>query len=171
MTSRVRLAFFILLSSLPLNSFLCAADDNTVSNPCDLEKEIVTIDTVVRPGGNFYFQASPGLNDCHATYYMTWRYLDDVDAITKETMPPLDNLAQGFGPAAEFSYFPHPEPTMTVNELGMHIWTIEFSVGNKNSPNAHTEHSIAVVVPTEQSNPSAGPIAIFARIMYVPVPD
>lgn len=158
------------LLTLPLTSAKCpiTATDN-VDVPCNPEDYIPLYkDTTLDPGGHFYVEAPPAENDCHGYYVLQFRYKDDGLALLSDRMPPIEGLPTGFGPAGEFSYFPHALPKL-VMEDGFHIWEIDFHAGNKDSPYPSTEHSINFWVPTVQDSSEAQPIKVHVEIAFRPL--
>src|SRR5205807_1887605 len=83
---------------------------------------------------------------CEATYYFYFRWADPLRRAAEqsghEEMPPLQDMEHGFQPGGEFAYFPHPaahyDATTSPSSIsgvssGPGWWTIQFSIGNKNS--------------------------------------
>ena len=59
--------------------------------------------------------------------------------MTDTSRPPLQDLAKAFGPKGESGIFPHPVEVRQKEASG-YYWSIDFSVGNKNTSLPSTQY-------------------------------
>lgn len=119
-------------------------------------------------------------NDCHAHYKFYFRWASLYKRLyEKETMPPLKDLHDSFGPADEYAYFPHNPPEWkhdaTIHDevfLGGQStkgwWLVDFSVGNKNSKQPSTRYHVGAIIDSDNSVDEDS-TEVWCEITYYPI--
>ncbi|MEP7235100.1 MAG: hypothetical protein ABI778_07370 [Ignavibacteriota bacterium] len=165
--SKFSAILFLLVFALFAGGNSCFKEVGTTGDDCGLTTSAGLAKVI--HGGDAYdlfdLVTPAARNDCEATYTFIFRWADENRSKSDSTQPPLSDLEHSFGPEDQFAYFAHPVPTRSLESKEYYIWSIKFSIGNKNTSLPATRYGVHVNVESTKPEDS---IRIGATIAYYP---